>query len=398
MTARWLLIPAIVVAVFAVPDGPDTDAPLSTAFTYQGQLKQAGVPLNGSADFEFSLWDADATPPGKQIGSTQTMPNVQVTDGLFTVRLDFGADAFNGEEARWLGVAVRSPAGGGAYTTLSPRQALTAAPFALQTRGITVDGQGNVGIGTTEPAYPLDVEGIIRTKGGIKFPDGSVQYVMAPFTGPRGVQEFATVGEHTWVAPERVHRVMVELWGAGGSGGGGGGHVGEGGGGGGGGGGAGAYSRAVIVVTPLAHYRVVVGAGGNGGAGFGGNGGAGEQSRFEPLMGAVLLTSGGGAGGEPGRFGSPQAPGEGGAGGVGGTPDPSAPIRRQRDGQDGTAGTPGPPGYYGIPGIGGQGGAPIVGTVEPLGNAGGSGGAGSAGLGSPAPGRPGGRGHAVIHW
>ncbi len=33
--------------------------PLDTAFTYQGRLKDGGVPANGSYDFEFVLWDAD---------------------------------------------------------------------------------------------------------------------------------------------------------------------------------------------------------------------------------------------------------------------------------------------------------------------------------------------------
>ena len=31
--------------------------PAGTAFTYQGQLKQAGTPFTGPADFEFSLWN-----------------------------------------------------------------------------------------------------------------------------------------------------------------------------------------------------------------------------------------------------------------------------------------------------------------------------------------------------
>jgi len=51
-----------------------------------------------------------------------------VSNGLFTVTLDFGAN-FPGAN-RWLEIGVRTN-GGGAYTTLSPRQALTATPYAI---------------------------------------------------------------------------------------------------------------------------------------------------------------------------------------------------------------------------------------------------------------------------
>ena len=65
--------------------------PLGTAFTYQGQLRQEGIPLNGACDLQFSLWDAAAG--GIQVGTTQAADDVAVTEGLFTVTLDFGAAA-----------------------------------------------------------------------------------------------------------------------------------------------------------------------------------------------------------------------------------------------------------------------------------------------------------------
>jgi hypothetical protein len=108
-------------------------APLSTSFTYQGQLRQGGNPVNGTCDFQFSLWDAASG--GAQIGTTQTATNVTVSNGLFTVQLDFGSAAFTGD-ARWLEIAVRCPAGSGSYTTLTPRQALTPAPYALALPGL----------------------------------------------------------------------------------------------------------------------------------------------------------------------------------------------------------------------------------------------------------------------
>ncbi|HVO22148.1 MAG TPA: hypothetical protein VMW56_00820 [Candidatus Margulisiibacteriota bacterium] len=108
---------------------------LGTAFTYQGQLQQSGSAATGPCDFQISLWDAGGSgaPPagGNQVGGVQTLSGAGVTDGLFTLPLDFGADAFSTGSDRWLQIAVRCPAGGGSYQTLAPRQPLTPAPFAL---------------------------------------------------------------------------------------------------------------------------------------------------------------------------------------------------------------------------------------------------------------------------
>jgi len=83
-------------------------ANLGTSFTYQGQLRQGNDPVNEACDFQFGFWDAVSA--GAQIGSTQTKTNVAVSDGLFTVQLDFGSGAFQGSD-RWLAIAVRCPAG-----------------------------------------------------------------------------------------------------------------------------------------------------------------------------------------------------------------------------------------------------------------------------------------------
>jgi hypothetical protein len=103
--------------------------PIGTAFTYQGRLADAGSPANGPYDLQLALFDAAAG--GAQVGPLVTRDDVVVADGLFTVSLDFGA-AFAGN-ARWLELRVRPGASTGAYTTLSPRQELTASPYALFT-------------------------------------------------------------------------------------------------------------------------------------------------------------------------------------------------------------------------------------------------------------------------
>ncbi|RME38320.1 MAG: hypothetical protein D6788_07715, partial [Planctomycetota bacterium] len=40
---------------------------------------------------------------------------------------------------------------------MAPRQPITRAPYAIQTRGIVVNEAGNVGIGTSSPAAKLDI-------------------------------------------------------------------------------------------------------------------------------------------------------------------------------------------------------------------------------------------------
>lgn len=102
---------------------------LSSAFTYQGQLKQSGVPADGLCDFRFSLYGAPSA--GTQIGGAIVVGGVALTDGLFAVPLDFGSAPFATGGDRWLEIEVRCPANVGAYTTLVPRQQMTPAPYAL---------------------------------------------------------------------------------------------------------------------------------------------------------------------------------------------------------------------------------------------------------------------------
>ncbi len=129
--------------------------PVGTAFTYQGRVDKNDEPVNDSADFQFTLWDAEQG--GEQIGPIVAKNAVNVVDGLFTSLLDFGVAPYTTNEGTWLQIAVRSPAGQGQFQTLTPRQKLTPTPFSLATRGINVAANGNVGIGTTGPGSPLTV-------------------------------------------------------------------------------------------------------------------------------------------------------------------------------------------------------------------------------------------------
>jgi hypothetical protein len=100
----------------------------TTAFTYQGSLKDGANPANGNYDFEFKLFDLVSG--GTQQGTTVQRLNVAVANGTFNVSLDFGTAVLTGAD-RFLDVAVRT-AGGGAFTALSPRQKINSAPYSVR--------------------------------------------------------------------------------------------------------------------------------------------------------------------------------------------------------------------------------------------------------------------------
>jgi hypothetical protein len=96
----------------------------STRFTYQGQLQKGGLPVSDTCAMQFGLYNAASG--GVQVGSTISA-SVPITDGLFTVSLDFGS-VFD-SNLRWLEIQVQCP-GDSVYFDLG-RQELTAAPNAL---------------------------------------------------------------------------------------------------------------------------------------------------------------------------------------------------------------------------------------------------------------------------
>src|SRR5213596_128457 len=100
----------------------------TTAFTYQGRLTDGGTSANGNYDLQFTLWDSASG--GSQIGATQALPAVQVSGGVFTVTLDFGANAFPGAN-RFLEISARL-SGASSFTLLTPRQQITSTPYAVR--------------------------------------------------------------------------------------------------------------------------------------------------------------------------------------------------------------------------------------------------------------------------
>ncbi len=214
--SRAVIVPlaALVASVFAAPAFA---GPVGTAFTYQGEVTNAGAPINGNVDLRFRLYSLAAG--GVQIGNTLQATTV-AADGRFTVNLDFGAVPFSLGEERWLEIDVRSPAGGGVYTTLTQRQALKAAPYAMYAlsglqgpagpqgpQGVQGPAgpqgpQGNTG--ATGPQGPQGNTGATGPAGptGPQGPQGNTG--PAGPQGPQGTSPWGLTGNNTWYTQGNV--------------------------------------------------------------------------------------------------------------------------------------------------------------------------------------------------
>lgn len=204
----------------------------SEAFTYQGQLKLHGVPLTEQVDVKYTLFDSEfatTAVAGPLSFDGNIFPAIQVTNGLFSTELDFGPGAL--QLGQYLEIEVRSPhdpSDANPYTTLMPRQQISAAPFALRVPGLEtsatgVEVEGNIhafgemtasafssnsplifkvnpsnsecarfddancylGLGTTMPQARLHIGGVAGVDG-LMFPDGSLMTTAAGLGGGGG--------------------------------------------------------------------------------------------------------------------------------------------------------------------------------------------------------------------
>jgi hypothetical protein len=128
----------------------------ASTFSYQGLLELGGSAVDSEVTVAFRLFDSASG--GTQQGGT----NVQTLtpdDGLFTAALDFGAAPFASNQLRWLEVEVDGQILG--------RQLLQAAPFSLNTRGVNVATNGNVGLGTSPDSDRLSIFGTASVTGNL---------------------------------------------------------------------------------------------------------------------------------------------------------------------------------------------------------------------------------------
>lgn len=129
----------------------------SNAFTYQGKLNTSGNPATGNYDMLFKLFDS--LTDGNQIGSPVVNSNTLVTNGIFTVELDFEAGAFDGTP-RYLEICVRPTDSKDPYTVLAPRQAITSTPYAMRSaNAAAADGLSPACAGCVTDAHIETVDG-----------------------------------------------------------------------------------------------------------------------------------------------------------------------------------------------------------------------------------------------
>src|SRR5262245_22789975 len=105
----------------------------SAIFTYQGRLSANGSPANGLYDFRFTIYKIQNG--GEIIAGPKTNIAVQVTDGLFTIPLDFGQQPFLGVN-RFLDIGVRTNGSPNGFTSITPRVRISSAPYALAAANI----------------------------------------------------------------------------------------------------------------------------------------------------------------------------------------------------------------------------------------------------------------------
>jgi hypothetical protein len=142
--------------------------------------------------------------------------NVSVVSGGFNVSLEFGAGAFTGAN-RFLEIAVR-PAGGGAFTTLAPRQPILSTPYSIKSlsaatadnsaqlggvdssRFVQQDAGGNSFFGKSAGAQTMS--GSLNMFAGFEAGIGNMTGSNNAFVGTRTGEFDTTGGNNTFIGAE----------------------------------------------------------------------------------------------------------------------------------------------------------------------------------------------------
>ncbi len=173
-------------------------APLASAqtteFTYQGNLVDNSIPANGNYDFEFRLFAVmtDGVPIG-----ARTRLNVPVSNGVFTVRLDFAAAGFTGAD-RFLEIAVKPAGSPNPSITLLPRQPITFAPYSFHSLNADIADTATMATNSLQlggvAANQFVVTGDSRLSDARNPLPGSGSYIQSGTTQQSGIINFNISG------------------------------------------------------------------------------------------------------------------------------------------------------------------------------------------------------------
>jgi hypothetical protein len=134
MRIKLYFVTLVVIAMTALTVGAQ-----SNTFTYQGRLTDNNLAAVGTYEMQFRVFDAAVAGNQLPIGTPVTLNftvagtnPVTVSNGAFTVQLNFGNGVFTGAD-RWLEISVRKPSDPPGFTLLTPRQPITSSPYSIKT-------------------------------------------------------------------------------------------------------------------------------------------------------------------------------------------------------------------------------------------------------------------------
>ena len=201
-----------VVKVLSAPLAVSATVTVPTTVGFEGFLADS----NGNAfqpsnpiTLTFKVWDNPTADSGLRWSETQ--PNVQVTNGLYSVQLGsvtgFSADTFSGN--RWIGVTANIT---GTAVEMSPRTKIGSVPFALNAEHAnsaeTVGGLSAVTTGGQDShLVASDANGSVTVSGGLNVGGAS---------GATSGQLLASdrVSQLLPLAPTGVYSAAGAVWGS----------------------------------------------------------------------------------------------------------------------------------------------------------------------------------------
>lgn len=152
-----VLLLASLISLSMVQTAP---AQMSTAFTYQGELKAGGSAYTGSADVQVRLLPGGGE--GLQIGPTLLAQDVACQDGRFSLLLNFLQPVPAGAVMELSVRTPHDPTNQAPFTTLSPLQTVTGAPLAYRAQESSLADNATVAanalkLGGQLPSFYQDV-------------------------------------------------------------------------------------------------------------------------------------------------------------------------------------------------------------------------------------------------